>query len=196
MTAGTPYTRLAAGTYLTRVHRVGHDALWFGPPDGEPPRHRFDAPAGEYRICYLARGPRGAFVETFLRDPALAGEGDRILAAGELVAWRLSYVRVTAELTVARLRGPGLSWRDATAAVSATPRYGETRRLARRIYREEEEPAGLEYRTRHDNDEIAVALFAGRAREALRLDPESGRSCLDVARELEGDYPFVIDESA
>lgn len=188
------YARHPAGTYLVRVHRLEHDPLFFGPDADNPPRHRFDAPGGEYGICYLAVEPRGAFVESFLRDPNAAGtRAPRILAASELQEHGLSYITVRTSLTVARLQGTGLSWRGVTASISAVPRYKETRKLALQVYREDAQPEGLQYRSRHDNDEVAVALF-DRAEEALDVDEGSTRNCLAIARELQDLYPFVVDE--
>lgn len=194
------YTELSRETHLYRAHRADENPVFFGPPPGEDPRNRFDAPAGQFRVCYTARSPAGAFVETFLRDPDLAGHATpRILAASELRDYQISCLGVLQSLTLARLRGPGLSWRGVDAAVSSTCRYAETRELALRVYREEEpRPAGIEYRTRHDDDELAIALF-DHARPGLALFPDPDRlagTALSYAREFRDRYPYVIDENA
>lgn len=192
---------LEAGRFLYRIYRSRRatrgqtpeeDILWFGPGPGQTPRHRFDAPDGSYGVCYLAREPPGSFVETFLRDPQMAGPGVRILAASELAAHECVRVRVRRDLRLAQLRGSGLSWRGVTASVSATVRYAESQKLSARIHGEPSKPAGIEYRCRHDNDQIAVALF-DRAKTTLEVRFDTIESCLALANRLDGVYPFAVD---
>lgn len=185
-------TDVAAGASLVRIHPTGHDPLWFGPGAYEPPTHRFGAPDGSYGVCYLAHEPAGAFVETFLRDPELAGSGIRILSASELAAHAWVRVDVLEPLRLARLRGRGLAWRGVTASVSSTTRYDETQALSGRIHAEPSRPDGIEYRCRHDDDRLAVALFE-RGGGSVAADPATAGSCLDLAVRLQGAYPFVID---
>src|SRR5215216_7060190 len=53
---------------LWRIHRTVHDPFFFGPPPGARPTGRWDAPGGQFGVCYLAVGdPRIAFAETLLR---------------------------------------------------------------------------------------------------------------------------------
>lgn len=189
---GARLTVLDAGASLVRIYRTQHDPLWFGPGPDEPPTYRFDAPDGSYGVCYLAHEPAGAFVETFLRDPELAGPGIRILAASELRAHTSVRVDVLEPLRLARLRGRGLSWHGVTASVSSTTLYKETQALSGRIHADPSQPDGIEYRCRHDDDQVAVALF-GRGGEAVAADPRTAESCLDLAVRLRGAYPFVID---
>lgn len=189
------FRALAAGDHLFRVYPVGQHPLWFGPAPRNPPRHRYDAPDSSYGVCYLAHSPAGAFVEAFLRDPETAGSGVRILAASELETREIVRVHVIRSLKVARLRGPGLSWRGTTASISSSPLYRDSQKLSAAIHCEREEPAGIEYRCRHDNDELAVALF-DRARDALKVDSTSALSCLHLAVALQDLYPFVVDPDA
>lgn len=186
---------LEAGRLLARVHPRGKGVLFFGPGPDSPPEHRFDAPDGSYGVCYLAHTARGAFAETFLRDPETAGRRIRILTASTLAAYEVTEVELNLPLQVARLHGPGLAWRGVTASVSSTPLYEETRELSARIHAEPPATAGIEYRCRQDDDELAVALF-DRARPALRPVAGSSASCLSLARRLEGVYPFVVDGDA
>lgn len=134
-------------------------------------------------------------METFLRDPEIAGPGARILAASELRKREITRVHVRRPLTVARLRGPGLVWRGITASISSAPLYDDSRKLAAVIHSEQTTPAGIEYRCRHDDNELAVAIF-DRARRALRGDPSSAFSCLDLAIVLQRDYPIAVDLDA
>lgn len=158
----------------------------------DPPRHRFDSPNGAYRVCYLAHEPPGCFVETFLREPDRTKGRFRILAVSELEARELSRVHLVSDLEVALLRGPGLSWRGLTASVSTTPIYSETQELSWRIHREPEAWAGIAYRSRHDNDQKALAVF-DRAREGLEAEEDPVLPCLPLAIFLQDRYRFVID---
>ena len=182
---------LKTDSLLFRIHPVERGALWFGPAPGEPPRHRFDSPDGDYGVCYLAMEPAGAFVESFLRLDVHRTD-TRILAASELLNRRIVPVQLTSDLEVVSLRGPGLAWRGLTASVSSSPVYGDTQRISKAIHAESAELAGISYRSRHDNDQIAIALF-DRARGALDVLNRRARSCLDLALALESDYPFAID---
>jgi hypothetical protein len=92
-----------AGSVIIRIHRQAHSPLWFGPQPGTPPRHRFDAPAGEYRVLYCAARITGAFVESVLRK--LAG---RIVARGYVDERVWSGVTVRRALRLAKLRDKGL----------------------------------------------------------------------------------------
>src|SRR5688500_18329161 len=62
-----PTVTLPRGTALWRVHRNEHGALWFGPTPGTPSRSRFDAPAGEFGICYFGETVGIAVLETLVR---------------------------------------------------------------------------------------------------------------------------------
>ena len=80
-----PITTLAAGSPVWRVHRGGYDALWFGPGAGNPARNRFDAPGGQFGVCYFAAS-LGAGLPAFIPlQGAAADEVIRIFhAAGGL----------------------------------------------------------------------------------------------------------------
>ncbi|MDF0491098.1 RES family NAD+ phosphorylase [Sphingobium sp. H39-3-25] len=61
--------RIDAGVRLYRIHRTGHDPIYFG-PDGETPLSRYDSPDGSYKVLYAARTLETAFGETLVRAPA------------------------------------------------------------------------------------------------------------------------------
>jgi hypothetical protein len=44
-----------------RIHLLKHDPIRFG----REPRNRFDGPAGEFGVLYVAKDEHGAFIETF-----------------------------------------------------------------------------------------------------------------------------------
>ncbi|RVL57842.1 RES domain-containing protein [Sinorhizobium meliloti] len=75
--SGLRIAALDAGDVVVRVHQKIHGAIFFGPAPGATPQGRFDAPAGQYRLLYVAQRLEGAFVETVLRRPANASFGER-----------------------------------------------------------------------------------------------------------------------
>jgi hypothetical protein len=145
---------IPAGSVLIRVHHRARDPVWFGPPPGMPPQHRFDAPAGAYRTLYCAARLAGAFVESVLRRPS-----------GRIVARAYVEERAWTELTtlrafrLAKLCDEGLHWHSTDAAISASHDYTEPRRLASALYAVFPEADGIAYRARHNNGEICYALF-------------------------------------
>lgn len=116
-----PTEVLQEDTRLFRIHLKSRGALWFGPGEGKEPRYRFDAPDGSFGVCYLTGSPAGAFAGTFLRDPRPGTAEDRILPVAMLDEYACAEVKLTADVEVADLKGPGLAWRGVTAAVSSTP---------------------------------------------------------------------------
>jgi hypothetical protein len=147
-------------------------ALWFGPAAGEAPRGRFDDPArGDgpvtahggptFGVCYLGLSAEAAFAESFLRRP-----GVRLVSRATFDARAVSEVRVLRALRLVAFHGPGLAALGATAAVAHGP-HAAARRWARALWAHPDQPDGIAYRCRHDDDDAAVALFdraAGRAR--------------------------------
>lgn len=177
---------LAVGTTLWRVHdpRKGKsDPRWFGPAPGERPGSRFDDPlraqatavgtaAGAATVvtfgtCYLGLSREAAFAESFLRRPQL----DAIDRA-TVDARNMAELVTTRALKLVALLGPGLKAAGATAAVPHGPQ-SVARRWARALWEHPSAPDGIAYRCRHDDAEIAIALF-DRARGALQLIDSRG----------------------
>lgn len=146
-----------AGTAWYRIHRTGRDPLWFGPAPGAAPEFRFDAPNGEYRICYLGASPEASFAETFLRRPPV-----RLIDRTELAIRELSRVLVLRDLRLAALHGQGLARAGVAGEVIMGLDYTRSRAAALELWRHPENVDGISYQCRHDSGEIAVALF-GRA---------------------------------
>jgi hypothetical protein len=128
--------------------------VWFGPAPGTPSRNRFDAPGGEFRVCYLALSPEAAFAETFLRNP-----GRRLLDQSTVEQRSLSELATTRPLAVARLFGPELARLGATAEVTHGPDYENARRWSSALWLHPMAPDGILYKSRHDDDELCLALF-------------------------------------
>lgn len=153
------------GTDLWRIHPADRGCLFFGPAKGQPPRGRFDAPDGGFRVCYLAEKPFAAFAETFLREP-----GTMVVQMEDLSARSLARVHVMATLRLVGMHGPGLHALGATAA-SCTGDYAVSRAWAAALHGHPDRPDGIRYRARHDDDGFAIALFHGA--EKLVADMES-----------------------
>ncbi len=143
-----------AGSVIIRMHHQAHSPLWFGPRPGTPPQHRFDAPAGEYRVLYCAARLAGAFVESVLRKPA-----GRIVARAYIDERVWSEVTVRRALRLAKLRDEGLHWHGTDAAISASDDYTAPRRLAIALHTAFPDVDGVAYRARHNNGEVCYALF-------------------------------------
>jgi hypothetical protein len=155
---------IAAGETLWRLHRRDRNPVFFGPPDGDPPAARFDAPDGAFKVLYAARSPEGAFAETALRQHG------RLVAWTWLSARALCPLRVVRRLQLAQLHGAGLARMRATAAVTSGA-YAVSRWWAAAIHAHPNRVDGLLYRARHDNDAYALALF-DRARR--KVEPPRG----------------------
>jgi hypothetical protein len=152
---------------LWRVHRPALDPCWFGPAAGDAPLGRFDDPlrdtaraGGTFGVCYLGATREAAFAETFLRWPApqsLSRDGVDSRHLAELVALR--------PLRLVALLGSGLAAVGATAAVTHGA-HSVARRWARALWEHPSAPDGIAYHCRHDDGEVAIALF-DRARDAI-----------------------------
>lgn len=145
---------IQAGATLHRIVRADREALWFGPARGHPPEYRFDAPRGEYRICYLGASPEAAFAETFLRRPPV-----RLIARSELATRLLVRVRVARPLALTALYASGLARAGVTGAVTMAGDYEPSRRTGVSLWRHPLAVDGVCYQCRHDSGELAVALF-------------------------------------
>lgn len=145
---------LPVGSVMVRVHHLAQSAVWFGPRPGGPPQHRFDAPAGEYRILYCAARLAGAFVESVLRKPA-----GRIVARAYVEERGWSELTTRRVLRLAKLRDEGLHWHGTDAAISASNDYSLPRRMAHALYTAFPEVDGIAYRARHNDGEVCYALF-------------------------------------
>jgi hypothetical protein len=142
-----------ASTRLARIHSTARDPLFFGPAPGSRPRGRWDSPAGEFGVCYLAEEAHVAFAETFLREP-----GATLIQTRDLAVRSLAEVEVGRDLRLVALHGAGLRRVGATAAVCTGP-YAVSRAWALALHDHPAQPDGIRYRARHDDDGFAIALF-------------------------------------
>jgi hypothetical protein len=156
-----PIARLPAGVELWRIHSHAHGPLWFGPAPGRPPQNRFDAPAGEFRVCYFGESLGAAFVETMVR-----GRARLMVALAELRARAATAVPLHREIRLVRLHSDGLVRLSFSAATPHADTYAECQRLARALWDHPDGIDGIEYRSRWDDSLLCVVLF-DRASDAL-----------------------------
>ncbi|HSU15305.1 RES family NAD+ phosphorylase [Longimicrobium sp.] len=159
-----PIHAVPAAALLYRIHSARRDPLFFGPAPGVPPRGRWDAPGGEFRVCYLAEDPHVAFAETFLREPGMT-----VIEEPDLVARSLAGIEVRSALRLAAMHGPGLARAGATAAVCTGP-YAVSRAWALALHEHPAALDGIRYRARHDDDGFAIALFDRSAGAIVPVD--------------------------
>lgn len=156
-----PNVVIPAGSQLWRIHRRDLGAVWFGPAPGGAPCNRFDAPNGEYRICYLADSPEVAFAETLIRQTHT-----RMVQRPQLDERSASRIALLRDVKLARFHGPGLVRLGVGAEVAHCHPYERCQALALDLWNHVDAVDGIEYRSRWDNDRLCVALF-DRAGDAL-----------------------------
>jgi hypothetical protein len=168
-----PISTLKAGTALFRSHAIDKRPIWFGPGPGRPPEYRFDAPGGEYGVCYVGRRDMAAFVETYFRDLPV-----RVVSRADLALRAISSLTLARSLRVVRLYGPGLVKTGATSAVGgaklivptgfAGQPCAHSQAWSLALHDHPSSPDGLQYRSSHDDQLMCVALF-DRSASAVRV---------------------------
>lgn len=159
--ADPPSTTLHAGSHIWRVHPRGKAPLWFGPA-GARLRSRFDAPAGECKMCYFGATLGVALLETLVR-----GRRVPLIQRAELEGRQASELLLTRDLTLLWLEGKGLPALGASAHEVHDPEYRACQALARAVHAEHPEMDGIQFRSRWDPSTLCWAIF-DRARNAIR----------------------------
>ena len=159
-----PIETVAAGTVLARIHWLTTTEPFFGPKSGNPPTHRFHDPEGKFRVCFLGENATASFAETFLRDPPV-----RLITRAEMAKRVLTTFNVLRELRLAKVRDEGLAGIGCTAEMTSSPNpYTDPQQLSRDLWLHPDQPDGIQYRCRHDNGLLAIALY-DRASNALSV---------------------------
>lgn len=160
-----PLVELHTGDVLYRIHRLTNEPLWFGART--QPVNRFDDPQGEYGVCYFGRTRDAAFAETLLRQPPV-----RVISRA--FADTLSFAEFSARrsLRVVQSYDAGLARIGATSAI-ASGTHGIARRWSRAFWEHPSKPDGIQYRCRHDDGEMAIALY-DRSASALSEEQRFG----------------------
>ncbi len=158
-----PLTCVPAGTLWMRIHAQARNALWFGPSRGRQPIHRFDDPAGRFRVCYFGTTLEVCFAETFLRNPPV-----RILALDDLAGRSIATVELLRDLRLVPLHGPSLARLGVTAELASGGDYQSPQHWSRALWEHHDQPDGLLYRSRHDDSAHSIALY-DRAKDGLKI---------------------------
>jgi RES domain len=160
-----PIVRRAAGARYVRVHRMTDGPIWFGwdstAANFRVPTNRFDSPDGRYGVLYLAATRDGAFAESVGRKPGSFRSND------ELAALRLTTLALARDVRIVDLHGgAAVGAMGATGVVGVGPQ-SLARRWSQALHDHPETPDGIEYRCRHNSDELALALFDRVGEKAL-----------------------------
>ena len=135
--------------------------MFFGPAAGNPPSGRFDAPGGEYGVCYFAATLGVAILETLVR-----GSKVPVILRADLRARRASSIALAEPLRMLQLEGKGLSSFGVSAHQVAGDDVAACQDLARRVHEALPEVDGIQYRSRWDTSELCWAVF-DRAQERI-----------------------------
>jgi hypothetical protein len=150
-----PVATLPAGSVLWPVHRTAHGPLWFGPRPGGPPLGRFDAPEGEFGVCYFGEALGAAVLETLVRGSR------RLLDRAELEARVATTFRTTMPMRFLQLEGPGLAriGIGIGAEQAHAADYRDCQRMILELFQHHPELDGVQYRSRWDTSLRCWAVF-------------------------------------
>ena len=154
---------LPKGTVLHRFFDPAYAPVYFDKSlDG-----RLNSPDGHYGVLYTALSLRGAFAETFLREPGLRQIDPKLLARRACVT-----LEVLREARLIEFAGPGLAVLGATAEVThcGLP-YSVPQAWSAALHGHPIAAGGIAYHSRHDDQEVCAAWFdrgAGLLRELNR----------------------------
>ena len=151
---------------------------------GKSAANRFDAPDKTFGVLYAAASIHGAFIEVFKREPSPQRTRRQI---DELVLAIRSLAIFSSEtLRLVDLAGEGLSKLGLTASIISTRKYHVPQAWAAAFHGHPDRPAGILYRSRHDLDQLCVAVFERAAGQPhlesdVRLDDKKGQVVLASA---------------
>jgi hypothetical protein len=150
-----PIGTVRRGTTLYRAHTPPRGPIFFGPAPGGPPTHRFHAPDGSFRTCFIGTSEAAAFAEGVLHGPVPT----QLVSSATLAARAIAEIEVTSTLRLARLYGRYLLRIGATATVTHGEDYGVSQPWAAAIYQHPDGADGILYTSRHDETTFSIALF-------------------------------------
>jgi hypothetical protein len=176
-----PIIPIPSGTRLFRIHRVGHDAIFFSPPvdpatgERQLPTYRFDSATGTFGVLYAAEQFEGAFVETMLRNPQLT-----FVSQNYVTLRGVTELASSRDLRLVDMHGRGLSRIGTTNAISTGP-YAPCWAWSDYLYSHRDRPDGMAYASRHNPQQICYAIFE---RSDLSLTPGRPVSLADMLPEI------------
>ena len=146
-----PIHTVPSGTTWYRLHPLAYEEqpLYFG----RGRENRFAAPGEEYGVLYAGDSPHCAFIETFGREL-----GVRVVTEALLRTSCLTEVHVVDDLRLVDLTGARLRRLDADARLTHGE-YPLTHRWSLAFWSHPEQPDGLAWHSRLDDDRLAIALF-------------------------------------
>lgn len=149
-----PLLELPPSSSLVRIHRSDFSPIFFSPGPGKPPAGRFDSTTGAFGVLYLAYAFEGAFAETVLRNPR-----QRLIGLREISSRSLTVLGMSRSVRLVEMRGAGLQALGVDNAITTGP-YEPCGIWADALFTHPDQPDGLAYSSRHDPDQICVALFS------------------------------------
>jgi hypothetical protein len=164
-----------AGTVLHRIHRAALGPVFFGPGPGNPPTYRFDSASSRFGVLYVGLSRAGAVAETLLRNPQRL-----MVSTSEITSRAATELNCRRELRIVKLYGSGLQAVGTDNSISTGP-YGPCGLWADALWDHPDQPDGIAYQSRHDSNEICLALFE---RPGMTLDIRSTRPLTAMSREI------------
>lgn len=155
------------------LHRIARRTQALHEPYfGTNAANRFDAPNGEFGVCYVARRVSVCFAETVIRSPALNAATwppGKLLIDEDAIRERvvLDFDR-SSELLLLDFAGASQLLLGADATVSSASDYALPQAWSYALYNAFPKADGLVYMSRHVNTQRAMAIF-DRARAKLRV---------------------------
>ena len=152
-----PLVEQSSGAKYVRIHRETDGAIWFGwdaaRAEFRVATNRFDSPDRSFGVLYMALNRDGVFAEAIGRTPR------SFRSDSELSALRLSTLELVRPLRLVDLHGgAAVGALGATGVVGVGPQ-SLARRWSKALHAHPTRPDGIEYRCRHNSDELAIALF-------------------------------------
>jgi hypothetical protein len=178
-----PVSERAAGSTPTRVHLRLQAAEHYSRTNDQ----RFNAPAGEFGVCYLAEQLSCAFLETLVR-----GSAKRLVRRADLDARMATSFELPRPLRLLMLHGAGLVALGLSADVPHRVPYDESQRIALAAWHKDATLDGIEYRCRWDDALFCVALFDRAADGIVRTGECVSLNDLSVIRPILRRYDIGV----
>ncbi|MGF7121454.1 RES family NAD+ phosphorylase [Rhodococcus sp. BE178] len=154
-------TTLPADTSVWRIHSAVRGAADLNPTPRPRPRAggRFDSLDGSYAYLYLGDSPAAAVAETLCRNLPV-DQSPRLIPRVQIRGRVLSELRTTRPVRVADLTGTGSARLNAGVWLTTCDPSGylHTRRWAAAVLAANPGIDGLQYRPRHDENNLAWML--------------------------------------
>lgn len=179
-----PVSIREAGSTLTRIYPNKHPfPIHFDRNDGG----RFNAPAGEFGVCYLAESVEASFLETLVRGNAL-----RLVTRSDLANRSCATVVLNRQLRLLQLHSEGLVTLALSAAEPHEANYRECQRLSADLWANHPDFDGIEYRSRWNDRLFCVALFERSGASLEWIRPATRLSELDSIRSILRHYDIGV----